>query len=93
MNKRQMLQHELVMRRHTKEMREAHLRIADQCERLARIKHAGHQHRAPGMQHRIGIAVQAAGMKERKHAQKDTACPNLGRSARFSTLSGRIAMI
>ena len=42
-------------------------RIADQFKRQAGIERPHDQHGAAGMQHRVGVAVQPAGVEQRQH--------------------------
>ena len=62
-------------------MREPHLRVVDQGERFARLEDARHDHRASRMKHRVGVAVQSAGVKERQHTQKHARIADFGRPA------------
>ena len=61
-----MLHHELVGRRHAEEVGDAERRIGDAVERRAGIEGAHHQDRAAGMQHGIGVAIEAAGVEQRQ---------------------------
>ena len=61
-----MLHHELVGRRHAEEVGDAERRVGDVVERQAGLEGAHDQDRAAGMQHGIGVAVEAAGMEQRQ---------------------------
>ena len=52
-------------------MRDAERRVGNVVERQARIESAHHPHRPAGMQHRIGVAVEAAGMEQRQQHELD----------------------
>jgi hypothetical protein len=68
--KGRMLRHELVDRGHAEEHVDATGGIADQLQRLAGIEGAHDQHGAAGMQHRIGVAIQSAGVEQRQHREQ-----------------------
>ena len=61
-----MLHHELVGRRHAEEVGDAERGIGEVVERQAGLEGAHDQDRAAGMQHGIGVAVEAAGMEQRQ---------------------------
>ena len=73
-----MLHHELIGRGHREEVGDAERGIGDAVERLAGIKIAHDHDGAAGMEHRVGVAVEPAGVEQRQHHELN----RLGRDQR-----------
>ena len=87
-----MLRHELIDRGHAEKHVDAIRRVADQLQREAGIERAHDQHGAAGMQHRIGVAVESAGVEQRQHGQEHRRRRDVGRTAEIDAVPERHAM-
>ena len=87
-----MLRHELVDRGHAEEHVDALRRVADQSERKPGIERAHDQHGAAGMQHRVGVAIEPAGVEQRQHGQQHRGRRDIGRPAEIDAVPERHAV-
>ena len=87
-----MLRHELVDRGHAEEMGNAVGWVADQLQRRAGIERAHDQYRAAGMQHRVGVAIEPAGMEQRQHGEQHRRRRDIGGAAEIDAIPERHAM-
>ncbi len=87
-----MLRHELVDRGHAEEHVDALCGIADQLQRLAGIERAHDQHGAAGMQHRVGVAIQSAGVEQRQHREQHRGRRDIGGAAEVDAIPERHPM-
>jgi hypothetical protein len=89
---RRVLRHELVDRGHAEKLVDALRGIADQLQRRARIERAHDQDGAAGMQHRIGVAIQPAGVEQRQQGQQHRRRRDVSGSAEIDAIPERHAM-
>ena len=61
-----MLHHELIWRRHTKEVRDLVGGVADDAKCFAGFKGAGDDDPSAGMKHGVGVTVESAGVEQRQ---------------------------
>ena len=87
-----MLRHELVDRGHAEELVDAARGIADQLQRGARIERAHDQHGAAGMQHRVGVAIEPAGVEQRQHGEQHRRRRDIGGAAEIDAVPERHAV-
>ena len=87
-----MLRHELVDRGHAEELGDAPRGIADQLQRQAGIERAHDQDGAAGMQHRVGVAIEPAGMEQRQHGEQHRRRRDIGGAAEIDAIPERHAM-
>ena len=62
-----MRHHELIGSRDAKEVGDAVRLVTNDLKGLARFEGFGHHNGTTGMQHRIGVAIESAGMEQRQH--------------------------
>ena len=87
-----MLRHELVDRGHAEEHVDALRRVADHGKRQTWIERAHDQHGAAGMQHRVGVAIEPAGMEQRQHGQQHRRRRDVGGPTEIDAIPERHAM-
>ena len=87
-----MLRHELVDRGHAEKRIDALRGITDQLQRPSGIEGAHDQNRAAGMQHRVGVAIEPAGVEQRQHGQQHRGGRDVGRAAEIDTVPERHAV-
>ena len=61
-----MLHHELIRRRHTKEVRDFVGGVADDAKCFAGFKGAGNDDPSTGVKHGVGVTVESAGVEQRQ---------------------------
>ena len=87
-----MLRHELVDRGNAEEDVDAHRWIADQLQRRARIERAQNGDGAADVQHRIGVAIQSAGVKQRQYGEQHRRRRNVGKRSDIDAVEERHAV-
>ena len=89
---RRVLRHELVDRGHAEKLVDAPSGIADQLQRHAGIERAHDQDGAAGMQHRVGVAIEPAGVEQRQHGEQDRRRRDIGGAAEIDAIPERHAV-
>ena len=87
-----MLRHELVDRGHAEELIDACAGSLISCSASAGIERAHDQDGAAGMQHRVGVAIQPAGVEQRQHGEQHRSTARYRRAAEIDAIPERHAM-
>ena len=66
--------------------------VADQLQRDAGIEGAHDQHGAAGMQHRVGVAIEPAGVEQRQHGEQHRRRRDIGGAAEIDAIPERHAV-